>query len=727
VEKKMKHKKQNFKGCKTLLSIALAIAAISSPAFAKKPGDTVISLIQLSDTHGTLVPHGCVIAEPGGTERYSNDCGGVAKLKTLVNDIRDDNPNNLLIAIGDTTHGSAEVMFTVGDAIMPAMNAFGIDAFIPGNWEFGYGPAVFRARFAGDPKCKLPANIRVMADSFDGDCITQATFPTLASNLYNGSGPNTGTAILPAYKVFDVDGVKIAVIGITAAIVPQQATVFNIGLRFSQGIEELPGNIADAKAEGATVIVVASELGLSQNIQIGRDFEEVDVVLSGHTHEVTLGAILASADETVSTTPGALLSGHEQSMLSQGAAIVVEASEDAFLGRLDITVNGSGKIVDFAWDAIPADESVDQELAMQALVDTVEADFTGTTKKRHTFMPGGYCKPFGLPPSSAPNYLGALAFKCGDITKRGLQLTDDLNTIVGTTDVLLHRHDVLEDVWNNFIADAVRDVTNGIGGRSVDISMTNGFRFGTDILSTDEGSVSGNILLRDLYSHFPIGPAVAVAEFSGVSIEKDLEGVLGAVFDRNAYLQRGGWYLGLSNMTQKIDLDNRPFSTSGGRIVQTKIGGVPLDTSKRYTFASCFPHGDAVDRVCRTNGGSNHQFYQLANPDDYNSALSLVAPENDEGLISIQINPANGQPGAVIKQTAPDAFLHPVHALRRYLDSIGGNVNGVDYAIGRIQTVDSTQPGNPPSAGPVSAVDSSLIQPVQGAGPILLPKSAPLQ
>ena len=87
--------------------------------------------------------------------------------------------------------------------------------------------------------------------------------------------------------VSDVAGIKIAVIGITAAIVPQQADVFNIGLRFSQGIEELPRNIKDAKADGADVIVVASELGLSQNVQIGRDFEDVDVVLGTYPRGYT--------------------------------------------------------------------------------------------------------------------------------------------------------------------------------------------------------------------------------------------------------------------------------------------------------------------------------------------------------------------------------------------------------------------------------------------------------
>jgi sulfur-oxidizing protein SoxB len=702
-----------------LLGSAMALAFVPSAFAAKPAGDVVISLIQLSDTHGTLVPHGCVINEPDGTERYSNDCGGVAKLKTLVDDIREDNPNNLLIAVGDTTHGSAEMMFTVGDAIMPAMNAFGIDAFIPGNWEFGYGPAVFRGRFTPANRCALPANIRVMSDSFDGPCVTKATFPTLANNLYNDKPVPNHNRVLPAYKVFDVSGVKVAVIGITAAIVPQQADVFNIGLRFTQGIAELPGNIAAAKAEGAKLIVVASELGLSQNVQIGRDFEEVDVVLSGHTHEVTLGAILASEDEVVATTPGALLSGHEHSMLAKGAAIIVEASEDAFLGRLDITVNGGGKVVNFAWEAIPADDAVAPDPAMEALVDAAEDPFIDTDGagpdgvERHTFMPGGFCKPGGLPAGTT------IADKCGDITKRGLQLTEDLNTVVGQTDVLLHRHSVLEDVWNNFIADAVREVTNSV--TPVDISMTNGFRFGVDMLSPAEGG-SGYILLRDLYSHFPISPAVAVAEFSGISIENSLEGILGAVFDRNPYLQRGGWYLGLSNMTQKIDLDNRPFSSSGGRIVETSIGGVPLDTSKRYTFASCFPHGDAVDRICRTNGGSGHQFFELADIDDYRSAISLVAPLNTERLITLP--PAF--PVVKIKQTAPDAFLHPVHVLRRFLDS-NGTVKEVDFTLGRIQTVDSTAPGNPPSAGPVSAVDVTLIQPIQGAGPMLLPKSSPIQ
>jgi len=102
-----------------------------------------------------------------------------------------------------------------------------------------------------------------------------------------------------------------------------------------------------------------------------------------------------------------------------------------------------------------------------------------------------------------------------------LQLVDDLDTVVGFTDTLLLRHHVLEDTLNNFLADAILAVTDnvadvrGVPGweNGVDISMANGFRFGNAVLP------GGEITLRDLYTWFPIAPAVNIADFSGQSIE----------------------------------------------------------------------------------------------------------------------------------------------------------------------------------------------------------------
>ncbi len=715
--------------CALASALSLAFLGLST-AQASPDSDSTITLIEMGDLHGTLVPHAAILKNPDGSEREVASSGGLARLKTVVNTIRADNPEAVLLSTGDLTHGSAEAMFTVGDAMMVPMNAFGIDVYTPGNWDFGYGGAVFRNRFTTfGPKPTIPGNLRTMtgyvscddvpviegltdaASGYTCDEITatapsptpeglgviRASFPAVAANLYNAAplpAPLHGKPVLPAYQMLERGGIKIAVIGITASIVPQQAETFNIGLRFTQGVEELPGLIKKVKEEeGAELIVVQSELGLPQNIKIAQSFRDIDVMYSAHTHEVTLGALLVSKGKVTRTTPGAKLTHRERRQLRRGAAIVVETNRDMYVGRLDLNVD-DGQVTNFSWEAIPVDESVAEDPAMAELVAAMEAPFVdGPAFIPHTFKPGGF-------------------------TAGGLQLVDDLDTIVGYTDTLLLRHHVLEDTLNNFIADGILAVSNSVADvysvpgweNGVDVSMANGFRFGNAVLA---GSA---ITLRDLYTWFPIAPAVNIADFSGESIQNSLNTILGAVFDRNVFMQRGGWYLGLANMEQKIDLKNRPFSSSGSRVVETRIGGQPMDLGKRYVFASCYGHGNPLDEVCRTGGGANFKFFQLADPTDYTSAITLAEPVNSEGVIV----------GPVVKQVAPDNFLHPVHTLRRYLDSLPDNtVTDARFGAGqgRVVTVDSKNPGNLPQpeseqiGQPDNTPDTTFVQPPFGAGP----------
>jgi 2',3'-cyclic-nucleotide 2'-phosphodiesterase (5'-nucleotidase family) len=729
--KMMKRISKPFTGYKTALSMVIAMASIGSQAFADDNNDNMVTLIEMGDLHGTLVSHQAVLKHADGTEYNVEASGGLAKLKTVVNGIRTDNPDAVLLSVGDLTHGSAEAMFTVGDAMMIPINAFGIDVYTPGNWDYGYGAAVFRNRFASKPPFPpLPENITTMsayvscnnvpeiAGLTDGDyaCaeggspgagVIKASFPVVSANLYNDTTGLPMPAafhnqrVLEPYRILDRNGTRIAVIGLTAAIVPQQADTFNIGLRFRQGVEELPGLIAEVKAAGAQLIVVQSELGLSQNIRLAQSFKDIDVMYSAHTHEVTLGALIVNGDEVTETTPGKPLSYGEKKQLAKGAAVVVETNRDMYVGRLDLQMSG-GDIVDFDWEAIPVDDDVDPDGPMAELVAAMEDPFVDTDGdgpdgvERHTFMPGGFVNP----------------------SVRGLQLTEDLETVVGHTDTLLLRHHVLEDTLNNFIADGIFTVTNSVAdvytqpgwGNGVDISMANGFRFGNAVLPEHD------ITLRDLYTWFPISPAVNIADFSGQSIKKSLDTILDAVFNRNVFLQRGGWYVGLANMEQTVDLKNRPFSSSSGRTVSMSVGGQPLDLSKRYVFASCYGHGNPMDEVCRTSGGANFMFFQLADSDNYNSDITLAYPLATENIIV----------GSTVKQVAPDNFLHPVHALRRYLDSLPGRtVTEAQFGAGqgRVELVDSDVAGNPESTisdqigQPDNTPDPGFVQPPFGAGP----------
>jgi len=700
-------------GGATVAALVLSAMATTSQAAAAKN----ITLIQLSDLHGNLVPHAAVIDNIDGSQSYMTRAGGVAKTKTLINQIRAENPNNLLLAVGDTTQGNAEVLFTVGDAIMPTLNSFAIDAFTPGNWDFMYGPAVTRGHFSHTaPLPPIPANLAPAANAYDGAGVTKANFPSLAINLYNDKTlpPQfAGQRVWDPYKIFTVDGVRVAVIGITSAIVPNQNKLFTLGFRFTQGVDELPSILQQINDVGADLIVVMSELGLAQNIQIGREFKDIDIVLSAHTHEVTLGAVIATATNVYSAVPGQPLSALDVETVNSGGAIIVEAGEDLHLGRLDLEVRDN-RLVSVNWKAIPVDDNVAEDPATAALVeDAIEPFVAGKDGKveRHSFLPGGYCP----------------ANNCGDVTTRGLQLVDDLNMVIGKTDVLLQRHDVLEGVMNNALADGVRDVTLPyILGESIwadrsenDVfSMTNGFRFDTPVLPASlvpagktffDGRQPGEMTLRDLFAYFPIPSAVAVAEFKGSTLEKSMVEIIGSIFDRNPYRQAGGWYISLSkNVTQKVDVENRPGQSKESQIVETKFGNEVLDPSKSYIFVSCYSHGFELGHICRTQGGFNTRFFELANADDYNSLISVVLPQNTSGIVV----------GNAIKQVAPDRFLSPIALMRRYIDNLPNRtISESLFGTGRVTHVNSLVAGNPASPVPTNTIAPEIVQPIEGAGP----------
>jgi len=670
----MKNWKQKF--C-TVFSL-LALSLISPFTFASNT--KTITLMQFSDLHGKMVPHQEIFLG----DRNQQYSGGLTKMATAIKQVRADNPNSLLLMLGDTTHGTAEMLFTMGDAIMTGLNTLDIDVFTPGNWDFAFGPRAFRNRFAGGAPdgtlLPLSMNNRTTLTSTKppGVCpsdpvgcnVVAATFDSVANNLYNYNEAKRkiGPLVLAPYKMLEVAGIKVAVIGITTDVVPQQASTFNIGFRFSMGFNEMPGTIKAAKKAGAKVIVVQSELGLAKNLQMAKEIKGIDVMFSGHTHERTHKAII------VKNNYG-------------GKTIVTEAGEDTHLGRLDLKIK-KGKIQSHKWKLIELDDAMPEDPMMKAIVEKDRASFVGEGLICHTFGSGGF--PYG----------------------KGHTLCDSLDTVVGTSNITLERRSVLEDNANNFMVDAFVGA-----GRSADSSLdasnsfssTNGFRFDNVILGKGEsidggGMASGDITIADLYAYYPIGAALVLASYSGGRLFDHWEGILNHVFDRNPYRQRGGWFLGFTeNMHFNMDLINLPLAISySGRILDITVDGAPYDRSKIYTMVSCYPHGNPIDEACRTSGAFNLRFMTGVQDDNgvVTGPFSNTAPLNNEAILDPTRIP-------VVLQTAPDNYVHPVNVL---IDFLATNiVDGVTVgALGRVHAVGGV---------PVSDCDETLIQPVQGAGP----------
>jgi hypothetical protein len=207
------------------------------------------------------------------------------------------------------------------------------------------------------------------------------------------------------------------------------------------------------------------------------------------------------------------------------------------------------------------------------------------------------------------------------------------------------------------------------------------------------------------------------AEIPGQSLLGSMETMLQNNISRHAYTQRGGWYVGYSDTVfQHVDLINKPYASADGRVVQTWINGKPFDKSKRYVKAGFYGHSYELGQVSRTTGGVNVKFFELANPDDYASPITVVDPLATSNIIVLNR----------IKQVAPDSFLHPIHTMRRYIDSLPGNtITKAQFDVGRVVNVDTTKVSvnangervSPESPLPANAPTAFINQPIEGLGP----------
>ena len=276
---------------KLLLTFSLT-AVLSSVAFAQSPAgresEREVVILHMADTHASLDVHPEIFFDRSGKQQF-RPAGGYALLASAIDKERAaNNGKTMLVNVGDTIHGSAVAEWTQGAALIPIVNALGIDVFVPGNWEFAYGPETFRKRMA------------------------ELNHPVAAINLHDAA---TGARMFAPSVVKRVNGVRVAVVGVTSTIVDKSmAPDFSRGLRFTFR-EGLQAEVDRLRADGAEIVLLATELGLAQEVQLAREIRNVDFILGGHTHERTARPILDG-----------------------GTPIIESGSEGSFLSRLKFRV-----------------------------------------------------------------------------------------------------------------------------------------------------------------------------------------------------------------------------------------------------------------------------------------------------------------------------------------------------------------------------------------------------
>lgn len=281
-----------------------------------------ITLIQQNDIHGQLELH-CELYWQNGVPAYRNS-GGLARIATLAREMRRQAPDGCLFAdCGDAIHGTAVAQWTKGAAIVAPLNAIGLDVMTPGNWEFGFGPAVLRQR------------------------VSELSFPVIASNIESAE---TGQLEFAPTGRFELGPVMVGVVGVSTPIVTERMPQdFGAGLRFSAGPDAVAAQVRKLREDGADLIVLLSHLGLAQDLGLLRAVEGIDVVLSGHTHDRLFSPIVV------------------------GKTLVIQSGfSGSFLGRLDLEI-ANRRVVDFSHALVEVSEPTLPDPAVQEIIEAALA------------------------------------------------------------------------------------------------------------------------------------------------------------------------------------------------------------------------------------------------------------------------------------------------------------------------------------------------------------------
>jgi len=231
--------------------------------------DDVVTMLHTNDTHG----------------RWAADSygGGFVYLASLIAAERAHNPNALLLDAGDTFQGNSYAYFFKDDPDNPiagGMNLLGYDAMTLGNHEFNFGPTTFATMLG------------------------QVDFPLLGTiNLDDDGSYGFINDNVDDYITVDVDGVKVAIFGLTNPRVYRYELPTNIpGLDFYEVLPVTEPAVDDIETtESPDLMVGLTHLGYSpygdetdSDVLIAENIDGIDVLIGGHSHTVLDPAVIVS-------------------------------------------------------------------------------------------------------------------------------------------------------------------------------------------------------------------------------------------------------------------------------------------------------------------------------------------------------------------------------------------------------------------------------------------------
>lgn len=343
------------KKCTALaLAVVLLLAAVPCawPVCAQDaaPGTTV-DIVFTHDTHSHLNTFTTMV------DGLETELGGFARMNTLIEAQRAQNPDTLVIDGGDFSMGTLiQTVFETQAAELRMLGYLGCDVTTLGNHEFDY-------------RSKGLANMLTSAQA-SGDAVPAMVVCNVDWDTMEAEGLTEGQQRLKDafaaygvsdYTVLEKGDVDIAVVGVFGK--DALACAPTCELKFEDPIEAVKQTVADIKAnEDVDMIICVSHSGTwedeskSEDELLAKAVPDLDLILSGHTHTEI------------------------EKPIQHGSTYVVSCGEyGKNLGELTLTQQADGRWAMSAYELIPITSDIAVHAATQqtidSFMDTVDTDY----------------------------------------------------------------------------------------------------------------------------------------------------------------------------------------------------------------------------------------------------------------------------------------------------------------------------------------------------------------
>ncbi|WP_242922875.1 bifunctional metallophosphatase/5'-nucleotidase [Pontibacter liquoris] len=277
---------------------AAGISLLGMPFSAEAAQQLTLTILHTNDQHSRIDPM------PADGRKYGG-MGGMARRASLIEKVRREEPNVLLLDAGDIWQGTPYFNFFKGELEYQLMSQMKYDAATLGNHDFDNGLEGLHNQ--------LP----------------KAEFPFLVAN-YNFNNTILKNRFQP-YKVFEKQGLRIGVFGLgieLAGLVSKnnygQTEYLDPVAVAREMVQELRGQ------QKCHLVICLSHLGYSykdekiDDLKLAGQVEGIDLIIGGHTHT------FLDVPTIVQNTGG-------QTLVNQ------VGWSGIFLGRIDFTFNKKTK------------------------------------------------------------------------------------------------------------------------------------------------------------------------------------------------------------------------------------------------------------------------------------------------------------------------------------------------------------------------------------------------